>query len=45
MYARLEREGDPHRELPPDERDRRIRSAARSLSARLNLARARKRDA
>lgn len=43
MHERLEREVDPLRELPPDERDRRVRSAARALSAKLNLAKASKR--
>lgn len=43
IYERLEREVDPLGELPPDERDRRVRSAARALSAKLNLAKARKR--
>ena len=43
IYQRLEREVDPLGELPPDERDRRVRSAARALSAELNLAKARKR--
>jgi len=42
IHRRLERQVDPLRQLPPDERDRRIRSAARALSAELNLARARK---
>jgi hypothetical protein len=44
IHARLEREVDPRSELPPDERDRRVRSAARALSARLNSAKARKRQ-
>jgi hypothetical protein len=43
IFRRLEREVDPLGELPPDERQRRVRSAARALSARLNSARARKR--
>ena len=43
MHERLEREVDPLRELPPAERDRRVRSAARALSAKLNLAKASKR--
>ena len=42
IHHRLERQVDPLRQLPPDERDRRIRSAARALSAELNLAKARK---
>jgi hypothetical protein len=40
LYARLEREVDPRGDLPPDERDRRIRSAARALSAKMNSAKA-----
>jgi hypothetical protein len=43
IHERLERQVDPLSQLPPDERDRRIRSAARALSAELNLAKARKR--
>jgi Transcription factor WhiB len=43
MHERLERQVDPFGELPPDERDRRVRSAARALSAKLNLAKASKR--
>jgi hypothetical protein len=39
---RRECQVDPHGELPPDERDRRVHPAARALSARLNSARARK---
>jgi hypothetical protein len=42
IHQRLEREVDPLGQLPPDERDRRVRSAARALSAELNLAKARK---
>jgi hypothetical protein len=42
IHQRLEREVDPLGQLPPDERDRRIRSAARALSVKLNLAKARK---
>ena len=30
IFQRLERQVDPHGELPPEERDRRIRSAARA---------------
>jgi hypothetical protein len=44
IYARFEREVDPHGELPPDERNRRARSAARALSAQLNSAKAQKRN-
>jgi hypothetical protein len=43
IHHRLEREVDPLGQLPPGERDRRVRSAARALSAELNLAKARKR--
>lgn len=43
LYERLERQVDPFGELPPGERDRRVRSAARALSAQLNLAKASKR--
>jgi hypothetical protein len=43
MHQRLAREVDPLGELSPDERDRRARSAARALSAKLNLAKASKR--
>jgi len=42
MHQRLARQVDPLGELPPDERDRRVRTAARALSARLNLAKASK---
>ena len=42
MHDRLERQVDPLGELPPDERERRVSSAARALSAELNLAKARK---
>jgi hypothetical protein len=44
MHERLARQVDPLRRLPPDERDRRVRSAARALSAKLNLAKASKRE-
>ena len=43
ILQRLKREVDPLGQLPPGERDRRVRSAARALSAELNLAKARKR--
>jgi hypothetical protein len=43
MFARLERDVDPGGMLPPEERARLVRSAARRLSAELNAARARKR--
>jgi hypothetical protein len=42
IFRRLEHEVDPLGQLPPDERQRRVRSAARALSARLNSARTRK---
>lgn len=42
IHQRLERLVDPLRQLPPAECERRIRSAARALSAELNLAKARK---
>lgn len=45
MYERLMRQVDPSGELPPDERERRVHSAARALSAKLNLAKTRKRRA
>jgi hypothetical protein len=41
-HQRRAREVDPLRQLPPAERERRISSAARALSAELNLAKARK---
>jgi hypothetical protein len=44
VYARIEREVDPRGELSPDDRNRRVRSAARALSAQLNSAKARKRN-
>lgn len=44
IYARLERQVDPHQELTPDERGRRVHSAARALSAKLNHAKAGKRQ-
>jgi len=43
MHDRLEHQVDPFGELPPDERERRVSSAARALSARMNLAKASKR--
>jgi hypothetical protein len=43
ILAQLERQVDPKGMLPPDERGRLVRSAARALSARLNSAKARKR--
>jgi hypothetical protein len=42
MIARLERQVDPDGTLPPDERARLVKAAARELSARLNAAKARK---
>ena len=38
FYARLERQVDPQGRLAPDERERRVRAAARAFSARLNSA-------
>ena len=38
IRERLERQVDPFGELPPDERERRVRAAARALSAKLNFA-------
>jgi hypothetical protein len=43
IYTRLEREVDPEGELSPDELARRVRSAARALSAKMNSAKARRR--
>lgn len=43
MRARLEREVDPEGQLPPDERARLVRAAARRQAAMLNAAKARKR--
>jgi len=43
IHQRLAREVDPLGQLPTAERERRIRSAARALSAELNLAKTRKR--
>jgi hypothetical protein len=45
ILARLEREVDPAGTLSPDERALLVRAAARKLSAELNAARARKRQA
>jgi hypothetical protein len=42
FYARLERQVDPHGKLPPRERERLVRAAARAFSARLNSAKKRK---
>jgi hypothetical protein len=39
IFARLERQVDPESRLPPDERARLVKAAARELSARLNAAR------
>ncbi len=44
IHERLTRQVDPYGVLPPDERDRRVRSAAQALSAKLNLAKASKRQ-
>lgn len=43
MLGRLERQVDPDGTLPPEERGRLVKAAARELSARLNAAKARKR--
>ena len=43
IYARLERQVDPHGTLLPAERDELVRAAARALSARLLAAKSRKR--
>ena len=40
FYARLGRRVAPQGRLPPDERERRVRAAARAVSARLNSAKA-----
>lgn len=45
VFARLEREVDPAGTLPPNERALLVRAAARKLSAKLNAAQARKRQA
>lgn len=45
IFTRLERQVDPAGALPPDERAVLVRAAARKLSAELNAARARKRQA
>jgi hypothetical protein len=42
FYARLERQVDPQGRLPPAERDRLVRAAARAFSARLNSLKSRK---
>ena len=42
FYARLERQTDPQGKLPPSERQRLVRAAARAFSARLNSAKSRK---
>jgi hypothetical protein len=44
IFARLERQVDSDGALPPEERARLLRAAARELSARLNAAKARKRN-
>jgi hypothetical protein len=43
IFARLELQVDPDGILPPDQRARLVRAAARELSAQLNAAKARKR--
>jgi hypothetical protein len=42
FYTRLEHQVDPQGKLPPGERDRLVRAAARAFSARLNSAKSRK---
>lgn len=44
IFARLERQVDPHGSLLPNERDRLVQAAARALAARLVAARIRKRQ-
>jgi hypothetical protein len=44
IFTRLEHQVDPAGALPPDQRAVLVQSAARQLSARLNAARARKRQ-
>jgi hypothetical protein len=44
FYARLERQVDPQGRLTPAELDRRVQAAARAFSARLNAAKAKKRQ-
>ncbi len=44
IFARLEHQVDPNGELPPDERAALVRAAGREMSARLNAAKARKRN-
>jgi hypothetical protein len=44
IFARLERQVDPEGVLPPKERARLVKAAAWELSARLNAAKASRRD-
>ena len=44
ISARLERQVDPYGALPPEQRARLVKAAARELSARLNAAKASRRD-
>jgi hypothetical protein len=44
FWARLERQVDPKGKLPPDQRAKLVKAAARELSARLNAAKLRKRE-
>jgi hypothetical protein len=44
IFARLEREVDPHGLVPPEQRTLLIQAAARRLSAQLNSAKLRKRS-
>jgi hypothetical protein len=43
LFARLEREVDPARRLPPEERAALVESALHRMSAQMNAAKARKR--
>lgn len=43
FWARLERQVDPEGKLPPDQRAKLVKAAAREVSARLNAAKARRR--
>ena len=45
LFARLARQVDPGRALPPEERAALVESALRKMSAAMNAARARKRAA
>jgi hypothetical protein len=45
LFARLERQVDPGRRLPPEKRAALVESALRKMSAEMNAAKARKRAA